>query len=318
MDSWTLRDEVLDFLLSSDPAIIYQTRKYLLDEDEDNLKALQKQTLMEGFGRRYLTCQNEDLSFGKSDYVGKWTSTHYTLLDLRYLEIPKDTREAQLPARNISLKHRALDGGIAISSDKKSDVCVNGMTLNFSSYFMVEEDLLKPLVDHLLKAILSDGGYNCRYNREKVRHSSMHSTLTVLEGFLEYERGGYTYRLEEIKEAAKSASQFLLMHKLFRSDHTGEIIDKKFLTLAFPTRWKYDIHRALYYFMDAGYPYDSRMEEALILLKEKAYADGTYPKGITYSGELHFPLEEGRRGRFNTLRCHRVLRFYGKQLKTHR
>lgn len=315
MDDRIISDEALELLLSSDPSIVYQTRKYLLEEDENTLRELQKQTLIEGFGRRFLSHQNDDFTFGKSDYVGKWTSTHYTLLDLRYLEIPRDTAEARIPARNISLMHRALDGGIAISSDRKSDVCVNGMTLNFSSYFMVEEDLLKPLVDNLLEVILSDGGYNCRYNRNKVRHSSMHSTISVLEGFLEYERNGYTYRLEEIKEAAECASQFILQHNLFRSDHTGEIIDKKFLALAFPTRWKYDIHRALYYFMDAGIPFDPRMEEALRMLKDKQHPDGTFPKGITYSGELHFPLEEGRKGRFNTLRCLRILKAYGEFLK---
>ncbi|WP_312651701.1 hypothetical protein [Proteiniclasticum sp.] len=315
MDDRILSDEALDFLLSSDPCIIYQTRKYLLEEDVDTLRELQKQTLIDGFGKRFLSHQNDDYTFGKSDYVGKWTSTHYTLLDLRYLEIPRDTKEAMIPARNIFLQHRASDGGIAISSDKKSDVCVNGMTLNFSSYFLVEEDLLKPLVDNLLEVSLSDGGYNCRYNRNNVRHSSMHSTISVLEGFLEYERNGYTYRLEEIKEAAECASQFILQHNLFRSDHTGEIIDHKFLNLAFPTRWKYDIHRALYYFMDRGFPYDKRMEEALIILKEKQHPDGTFSKGITYSGELHFPLEEGRRGHFNTLRCLRILNAYGEFLR---
>lgn len=314
MKDTLFKDEAIHFLLSSDPSIVYQTRKYLLNEDDENLKEIKRQTLTDGFGRRFFSCQNDDHSFGKSDYVGKWTSTHYTLLDLRYLEIPRDTKKAYIPARNILLNHRASDGGIAISSDKKSDVCVNGMTLNFSSYFMVEEDLLKNLVDSLLETPLPDGGFNCRYNRSQVKHSSMHSTLAVLEGFLEYERGGYTYRLDEIKEAGKSASEFLLMHNLFRSDHTGEIIDRKFLALAFPTRWKYDIHRALYYFMDADFPYDARMEEALTLLKAKQHSDGTFPKGITYSGDLHFPLEEGRRGRFNTLRCLRVLRAYGKHL----
>lgn len=142
----------------------------------------------------------------------------------------------------------------------------------------------------------------------------MHTTLSVLEGFHEYQRRGYTYRLDDVLEKIKNASEFLLMHHLFRSNRTGEIIDKKFLLLAFPTRWKYDIHRALYYFADAGHPYDERMKEALQLLKDKEMKDGTFPKGPTYSGALHFPLEGGRRGRFNTLRCLRVLKAYGDKL----
>jgi len=310
-----LKENVKEFLLSGDPSIAFQTRKYLLEENEEDLRSLQKETLISGFGKRFFEVQHEDGSFGQSHYVGKWTSTHYTLLDLRYLEIPRDTEKALIPARNILLEHRALDGGIAISSDKKSDLCVNGMYLTYACYFGVEETLLIPLLDQLLSSSLPDGGFNCRFNRNIVHHSSMHSTISVLEGFLEYKRSGYTYRLKDVETSARKASEFLLMHHLYKSDKTGEVIDKKFLLLAFPTRWKYDIHRALYYFADAAHPYDERMKEALLLLKEKELSDGTFPKGPTYSGTLHFPLEEGRRGRFNTLRCLRVLKTYEEKLE---
>ncbi|HSR03517.1 MAG TPA: hypothetical protein VLM88_02910 [Proteiniclasticum sp.] len=310
-----LKENVKEFLLTGDPSIAFQTRKYLLEENEEDLRSLQKETLISGFGKRFFDVQHKDGSFGQSHYVGKWTSTHYTLLDLRYIEIPRDTEKALIPARNILLEHRALDGGIAISSDKKSDLCVNGMYLTYACYFGVEETLLIPLVDQLLSSSLPDGGFNCRFNRNIVHHSSMHSTISVLEGFLEYKRSGYTYRLKDVETSVVKASEFLLMHHLYKSDKTGVVIDKKFLLPAFPTRWKYDIHRALYYFADAAHPYDERMKEALLLLNEKELSDGTFPKGPTYSGTLHFPLEEGRRGRFNTLRCLRVVKTYSDKLE---
>ena len=53
MDDRIISDEALELLLSSDPSIVYQTRKYLLEEDENTLRELQKQTLIEGFGRRF-------------------------------------------------------------------------------------------------------------------------------------------------------------------------------------------------------------------------------------------------------------------------
>lgn len=314
MNEFQMNEIVLDFLMSGDPSIAYQTRKYLLEENPEDLSHLQKETLLSGFGNRFFQAQHEDGSFGQSHYVGKWTSTHYTLLDLRHLEIPGNTEKARVPARNMILEHPAQDGGIAISGDEKSDLCVNGMYLNYGCYFGVEEHLLHPLLDELLLSILPDGGFNCRYNREKVYHSSMHTTLCVLEGFLEYRRRGYTYRVKEVTEAMEKASEFLLMHHLFRSDRTGEIMDPKFLLLTFPPRWKYDIHRALYHFADAAHPYDERMREALMLLMEKRRKDGTFPKGPSYSGSVHFPMEEGRRGRFNTLRCLRVLKAYGDKL----
>lgn len=313
MGSYSLKDEALIFLLSGDPSIAYQTRKYLLDEPEDTLKDLQRETLVKGFGKRFLDAQHKDHGFGQSDYVGKWTSTHYTLMDLRYLEIPRDTEEARSAAKKI-LTHESKDGGIAISSDRISDICVNGMFLNIACYFQLDEDCLIPLVDNLLSAKLTDGGFNCRYNRVKVSHSSMHSTLSVLEGLWEYERNGYTHRLDEVKVARRKAEEFLLMHELYKSDRTGKVIDENYLLLVFPTRWKYDIHRALYYFSDSHFPYDPRMKDALILLKGKQREDGTFPKGRTYTGDLHFPMEEGRRGRFNTLRCTRVLKSYEEYL----
>lgn len=313
MGTFKLKEEALDFLLSGDPSVAYQTRKYLLDEPQEKLEALQRETLVSGFGRRFLSAQHSDYGFGQSDYVGKWTSTHYTLMDLRCLEIPRDTAPAKMAALKI-LTHKAVDGGIAISSDRKSDICVNGMFLNFASYFQLEQELLSPLLDNLLFAVLPDGGYNCRYNRGKVSHSSLHSTLSVLEGFWEYEKSGHDYRIEEVRTARQCAEEFLLIHELYKSDRTGEIIDEHFLELAFPTRWKYDLHRALYYLADSHFPYDPRMRDALLLLKGKQQRDGTFPKGRTYTGELHFPMEEGRRGRFNTLRCSRVLKNYEEYL----
>ena len=46
----------------------------------------------------------------------------------------------------------------------------------------------------------------------------------------------------------------------FLSDRTGEIIDKLFLILSYPSRWRYDILRALDYFRAAGVACDRRME----------------------------------------------------------
>ncbi len=131
MKNFHLNEHVKEFLLTGDPSIAYQTRKYLLDEQEEDLKSLQEETLATGFGKRFFDAQNEDYSFGQSHYVGKWTSTHYTLLDLRYLEIPRNTERALISARNILLEYSSTDGGIAVSSDQKSDLCVNGMYLTF-------------------------------------------------------------------------------------------------------------------------------------------------------------------------------------------
>ena len=208
--------------------------------------------------------------------------------------------------------HKGEDGGILcrVGGDR-SDVCVNGMFLNYASYFGAEEDELKSIVDFLLAEYMPDGGFNCNSNGIGAVHSSMHTTLSVLEGILEYQNNGHRYRLKELQAAGETSREFLLQHKLFRSHRTGEIIDKKWLMLSYPSRWKYDILRALDYFQFAGIGFDPRMQDALGVLNNKRRKDGTWPVQAKHAGQTHFEMEKtGGPSRWNTLRALRVLHHF--------
>ena len=97
------------------------------------------------------------------------------------------------------------------------------MLLNYSSYFNTPKENLKSVVDFLLSQKMPDGGFNCFSNRQGAVHSSLHTTLSVLEGISEYEKNGYTYRLKELIKSKKQAIEFILIHKLFRSHRTGAV-----------------------------------------------------------------------------------------------
>jgi hypothetical protein len=86
------------------------------------------------------------------------------------------------------------------------------------------------------------------------------------------------------------------------------------MQFSFPTRWQYDVLRALDYFCWAGESPDSRIDEAIHLLRSKQQPDGTYLLENTHPGKVHFPLEDGdgKPSRWNTLRALRVLRWYEK------
>jgi hypothetical protein len=175
---------------------------------------------------------------------------------------------------------------------------------------------LVSIVDQLIRDHLPDGGFNCRSDREQVKHSSMHTTISVLEGIQEYYDQGYTYRLQPLLAMAEKAREFLLEHQLFRSDKTMEIIDKKWLMLSYPSRWKYDILRALCHFQAAGEPYDSRMADAIQVLHSKRRGDGTWPVQAKHPGQTHFDMEKtGGPSRWNTLRALRVLTWYSVEEK---
>jgi len=158
---------------------------------------------------------------------------------------------------------------------------------------------------------MNDGGFNCRFNRAGAKHSSLHSTLSVLEGILEYSVNGYRYRLPELKEAEATSRQFILKHRLYISDRSDEIINKNFLKLSYPSRWKYDILRALDYFRLSEIPFDERMKPAIDVLINKRKKNKYWLLQTKHPGQTHFDMEEaGKPSRWNTLRALRVLNHF--------
>jgi len=172
-------------------------------------------------------------------------------------------------------------------------------------------DGLRSIVDFIISQHMPDGGFNCESTRYNPVHSSLHTTLSILEGLQEYNANGYNYRRLELDRIATTAREFILQHRLYFSDRTGEIINKHFLMLSYPSRWFYDILRALEYFRAAGIVYDERMRSALDVLIKKRRSDGTWPVQAKHSGQVHFDMEKtGRPSRWNTLRALRVLNHF--------
>lgn len=302
-------NEIIGWLLEGDVSIQYQTYRDLLNIDKPRLR---KKIEKEGWGSQFLSCRLRNGHWGKSFYQPKWTSSHYTLLDLKNLAISPDNKTIKETLDIIFKNLKGPDGGILpIGIDKKSDVCVNGMVLNYSSYFRVKEELLKSIVDFLLSQQVADGGFNCHSNRKGCEHSSLHSTLSVLEGVWEYKKNGYGYRLKELEKVKRDSEEFILMHRLFKSDKTGEIINPNFLKLYYPSRWYYDILKAMDYFQCAHVKYDPRMDDAMKVIQSKKNKDGLWNLTSPHHGQTHFDMEKaGKPSRWNTLRALRVLKYY--------
>ena len=303
--------QLIAWLLEGDVSIQYQVHRDLLGSEQPHLR---DRIATEGWGAQFLSFRKKEGHWGQRFYQPKWISTHYTILDLRNLNISQNNKEIRESLLQIIQKLKGPDGGIfPIGTEKKSDVCVNGMFLNYASYFGSKEDNLRSIVDFLLSEHMKDGGFNCNSNGIGAKHSSMHSTISVLEGILEYAKNGYRYRLEELQESEEKSRTFLLQHRLFRSDQTGNIIDKKMLMLSYPSRWRYDILRALDYFQFAGINYDPRMRDALDILMEKRRKDNKWPVQAKHPGQTHFEMEKtGGPSRWNTLRSMRVLKHFSE------
>lgn len=304
-------DQIIDWLLDGDVAIQYQVHRDLLRCERPDLKA---RIATEGWGAKYLSFRQSNGHWGLGFYQPKWISSHYTLLDLKNLCISNENMLIRDTIRKILSEDIGPDGGINPSRLlTKSDVCINGMFLNYASYFGASENELNSIVDFILSQQLPDGGFNCQFNRKGATHSSMHSTISVIEGIRAYYLCGYNFRIEALLKAEKASQKFLLEHRLYQSHQTGKTIDQRMLMLSYPSRWRYDILRALDYFRLAGVDYDDRMADALDVLIKKRRTDNTWPLQCKHSGQAHFDMEKtGKASRWNTLRALRVLKHFQK------
>jgi hypothetical protein len=306
-------ENVIDWLMQGDPAIRWQVQRDLLDSPQEVWQAERQRTLESGWGARLLALQDAGGKWGGGIYSPKWTSTTYTLLLLCAIGIPHDCEPARRGTRLV-LENRlgaACDEPFA-SNLAGQDRCIAGMMLQLAAYFDIDDERVEALVDNLLAEIMPDGGWNCRrHRRPKPHHSSFHTTINVLDGLREYAGRRSGPRRGEVLAAEAAARELLLQHRLYRSDHTGEVIHRFFAQVAFPTRWHYDILRALEHFTRARAARDERLDDALQLLNEKRGGDGTWPNERKHSGIVFFELEKtGGPSRWNTLRALRVLRWF--------
>lgn len=306
--------KLIYWLLRGDPAIRYQLHRDILGSDSDKLKVLKANMINQGWVKRLLDKQNEDGIWGGGLYSPKWISSTYTLLLLKRLSISKSNLQARKGTLILLEKGLNKDGGINFSKTiASSETCITGMVLSLLSYFQIKDERVKNIINYLINEQMSDGGWNCQ-KKNGAKHSSMHTTINVLEGLLEYKKV-FDYKETKIINMEIKAHEFLLQHRLYKSDKTGQIIDRKFTYLSFPPRWYYDILRVLEYFYFYDKEYDNRMDDALNLLIKKKNKDCKWPLQGKHKGKEFFELENNlKESKINTLRALRILKKYKKNL----
>jgi hypothetical protein len=306
---------VLDWLLDSDPAIRWQVLRDLSGAPAEIVAAERARVATEGWGARVLALQGEDGQWeggalfpadrSRSGNGQPWTATAYSLVLLHDFGIDPQRDTVRRAVEQVRAHCRWEHAGQPFFSGE-IEPCINGMTVALGTYFDQDVDAI---VARLVDEQLEDGGWNCEVENGSVR-SSFHTTIRVLEGLLAHERatGGWA----ESIAARRLGEEYLLERRLFRRKSTGEVIDPAYLQFSFPTRWHYDVLRALEYFRAVGDPPDPRMAEAIDVLRSKQQPEGRWLLENTHPGAVHFTLEDGdgRPSRWNTLRALRVLQWY--------
>jgi hypothetical protein len=315
----TPRASEVQWLLDGDPAIRWQTQRDLVGAAKSTVDRERGKVAREGWGARLLALQDPQGTWAggqttdKGLYSPKWTSTTYTMLLLRDFGLPPTNRQARKACTILLEKGLQPDGGVnyGIWAERiaRGETCVTGMVLSILSHFHHDDERLDAIATNLLEVQMPDGGWNCR-RPQGATHSSVHTTISALEGLRLYElhRGGEN---PAIRVAQERGREFLLVHRLFRSHRTGAIIKPVFTRFAFPPRWHYDVLRALDYFQAVGAPRDPRLADAIDLVHKGRGEDGCWRLQNSFKGKVYFELERlGQPSRWNTLRALRVLKWW--------
>ncbi|HBY62887.1 MAG TPA: hypothetical protein DEH78_23950 [Solibacterales bacterium] len=302
--------DVLPWLLDGDPAIRWQALRDLCGAPARDVARARALVAREGWGAAFLARQDEAGTWAGALYSPKWTSTTYTLLDLRCLGLPPGNPQARRGCRVLLREGFHTDGGINFWKrwTKTSETCVTGIVLSVLAHFRLTDRRIPEIAAHLCRVQMADGGWNCQSVRGAT-HGSFHTTILALEALLEYERAFGSQ--EKVGEAQRRGREFLLVHRLFRSHRTGKVVKPQFLRAVFPSRWHYDTLRALDYFQAAGAPRDPRLQDAIAILERDREAGGQWRLPRGYPGRVWFEMEPaGAPSRWNTLRALRVLRWW--------
>jgi hypothetical protein len=305
---YSMGDPIHDWLTDGDPAIRWQTERDLLHKASNVWASTRTEVGRAGWGKRLLECQDPDGTWGKGLYGPKWTSTTYTLLLLRRLGLPPSNMKAIEGCQKLLDDADWIDGGVSLFTGQQlAEKCVNGMVLSLVSYFDVFDSRADSVAEVLQAGRMLDGGWNCE-DYHGATHSSFHTTISVLEGLLEWKRRtGSSY----VDTAIASGQEFMLRHQMYLSHRTGDVINQAWTTFHFPPRWHYDVLRGLDHLHDVSASTDQRAARAVELVRSKRRKDGLWAKGNQYTGKTFFALEPGTApGRWNTLRALRVLNWW--------
>ena len=309
-------NEVLDWLLDSDPAIRWQVLRDLTDASEAEVARERARVATEGWGAEVLSLQGADGAWDGKAWNPGWDSTMHALWLLWRFGLDPASDPAKqaltLVRENVTWRGcgpQQCDQNLYFEGE--IEPCINGQVSAAGAYF--GQDVLA-LIDRLLGEQLADGGWNCEAEFGSTR-ASFNTTICVLEAFLAYEK---TFGADPAVTAARRRGEdYLLARHLFKRLSTGAVIEQdrmdgsNWTQFAFPCWWHYDILRGLDYLRSAEIGPDERINEAVEVVLAKRRADGRWNLDVDYPGikMLDMGQRVGQPSRWVTLRALRVVKW---------
>jgi len=314
-------DDVIPWLLDTDPALRWQVERDLLDAPEETWQATRARIPQEGFGAELLSRQDPATGMwaggaffpagffddpANQDLPGQpWTATTWTLTTLREWGMDAAPLRARDTAARLA-QHARWEYDTSLPYwGGEVDVCINAMTLANGLWLGADVD---GLVQWFLEHQMDEGGWNCEW-AEGSRRASFHSTLNALRALHEHER--LTGGSDATRAARRAGEEYLLERNLTRRRSTGELVGPWVDHFLYPPRHIYSALRALDHFRTVGRR-DPRMQEAVGMVQDAQQADGTWLQQHALLGQVWFEVDVpiGEPSPWLTLQGLRVLRWW--------
>jgi hypothetical protein len=205
---------------------------------------------------------------------GKWRGAFWRLAALVELGAGRGQQGA-LRALEESLSwldtpaHRArptIEGRVRRCASQEGNGLVAAVALG-----RADDERATRLVETLLASQWPDGGWNCD-RRPEASRSSFHESWAPIRGLAAYARETGDAAADE---AARRGADFLLRHRVYCSERTGEP-HEALARIRFPAYWHYDVLVGLTTIATSVGLDDPRVEPALELLESKRRPDRTW------------------------------------------
>ncbi len=121
-------------------------------------------------------------------------------------------------------------------------------------------------------------------------------------------------RSKEVNVKIDELTEYFLKHHLFKKSHDPQTISRPgWLKLTFPLMYQTDVLELLSIFADLKIK-DSRLDEAIEVIKNKQSADGTWKLENSFNGRMQVAIEnKGSSSKWITLYALKTLKEFGSQ-----
>ena len=224
----------------SEPSSQYFTLTELMgrDEQDGSVQRVKGRIGREGWAANIFAKQKENTYWENKEscYVPKFTSTGWQLAVLADLGVSSEDPRFAKAVEHFFELHNVESGGFSLRSRGEEQfhphVCNTGnMVRALAKAGYSKDDRVRKAMGWLLSKQLSDSAWNCAPSG---KHGSFLATVEpmwALSEMIEHEPR------EEWKEAAAKSSEFVLKHKIYKSDRDDSVVLFDFLKIHYPTHY---------------------------------------------------------------------------------